>query len=239
MMEFIRVFPQAAPLIGDLLAKNLDWPGAEQVAERLKAMLPPQAAGKVNPMVMQLQQMLQQQDAQAKQIVGQLQQQIADLQKQLSDKSGELQLKAGELQIKGFEAQTKRAEVMKPETVQPQQVDPIKAAELQIKAEELRLQAKELGLSERDKAVSEYEAQTERLKLLAERLPPEAFQMLIMKTTGEAMSTTLESAEDNPEAAMCGHMAGSMPMAEPAPEMGGMQDMPMDQQTMPPDGMQP
>jgi hypothetical protein len=239
MMEFIRIFPQAAPLIGDLLAKNLDWPGAEQVAERLKAMLPPQAAGQVPPMVQKLQQMLQQQDAQAKQIVGQLQQQIADLQKQLADKSGELQIKAGELQIKGFEAQTKRAEVMKPETVQPQQVDPIRAAELQIKARELELQAKELELSERDKAVSEYEAQTERLKLLSDRLPPEAFQMLIMKTTGEAMATTLESAEGNPEAAMCGHMAGSMPMAELAPEIGGVQDMPMDQQTTPPDGMQP
>jgi hypothetical protein len=70
--------------------------------------------------------------------------------------------------------------------------------------------------------VREYEAQTKRLTLLAERLPPEAFQMLIMKTTGEAMSTTLESAEDDPMGAMAGQMAGSMPMAEPEPEMGAM-----------------
>jgi hypothetical protein len=238
MMEFIRVFPQAAPLIGDLLAKNLDWPGAEQVADRLRAMLPPQAAGKVNPMVMQLQQMLQQQDAQAKQAIAQLQQEIAKLGQQVQDKRAEHAIKAQELQIKGFEAETRRAEVLKPEAPQaPEQVDPVKVAELRIKAEELRLQAEEIELSKRDKSVSEYTAETERLKLLAERLPPEAFQMLIMKTTGEAMSTTLESAEDNPEAAMCGHMVGSMPMAEPAPEMGGMQDMPMDQQTMPPDGM--
>ena len=42
MVEFLRGFPQAAPLIGDLLAKNLDWPGAEQISNRLKLMLPPQ-----------------------------------------------------------------------------------------------------------------------------------------------------------------------------------------------------
>jgi hypothetical protein len=35
MIELIRAFPPAAPLIGDLLAKNLDWPGAEEVARRL------------------------------------------------------------------------------------------------------------------------------------------------------------------------------------------------------------
>jgi hypothetical protein len=45
MIEFIRAYPQAAPLIGDLLAKNLDWPGADEVAERLKAMLPAQLQG--------------------------------------------------------------------------------------------------------------------------------------------------------------------------------------------------
>ncbi len=42
MVEMIRAFPQAAPVIGDLLAKNLDWPGSEQIAERLKLLLPPQ-----------------------------------------------------------------------------------------------------------------------------------------------------------------------------------------------------
>jgi len=40
MIELLRAFPQAAPAIGDLLAKNLDWPGADEIAERLKALLP-------------------------------------------------------------------------------------------------------------------------------------------------------------------------------------------------------
>ena len=61
MIEFIRAYPNAAPMIGDLLAKNLDWPGADDIAERLKAMLPPQVTGQ-NPQVMQLQQQMQQMD---------------------------------------------------------------------------------------------------------------------------------------------------------------------------------
>ena len=42
MIELIRAFPEAAPVLGDLLAKNLDWPGADEIAQRLKALLPPQ-----------------------------------------------------------------------------------------------------------------------------------------------------------------------------------------------------
>jgi hypothetical protein len=45
MIELIRAYPAAAPLIGDLLARNLDWPGADEIAERLAASLPPTARG--------------------------------------------------------------------------------------------------------------------------------------------------------------------------------------------------
>jgi len=40
MTEFVRAFPAAAPVIGDLLAMNLDWPGADEIAERLKHINP-------------------------------------------------------------------------------------------------------------------------------------------------------------------------------------------------------
>ena len=45
MIELIRAYPEAAPLIGDLLAKNLDWPGADEVAKRLQSLLPDAARG--------------------------------------------------------------------------------------------------------------------------------------------------------------------------------------------------
>lgn len=41
MQEFIQYYPAAAPLIGDLYAKAMDWVGAEEFAERLTEVLPP------------------------------------------------------------------------------------------------------------------------------------------------------------------------------------------------------
>jgi len=41
MAEFIQYYPDAAPIIGDLYAKVMDWPGAEEVSERLEYLLPP------------------------------------------------------------------------------------------------------------------------------------------------------------------------------------------------------
>ena len=45
MLNLIRVIPAAGPLIADLLVKNLDWPGADEIEKRLKLLLPPQLQG--------------------------------------------------------------------------------------------------------------------------------------------------------------------------------------------------
>ncbi len=42
MIEMGRSVPQLFEVAGDLIAKNLDWPGADKLAERLKKALPPQ-----------------------------------------------------------------------------------------------------------------------------------------------------------------------------------------------------
>jgi len=47
MSEFIQFYPDAAPLIGDLYAKAMDWPGAEDFAERLEFLLPPEVRAKI------------------------------------------------------------------------------------------------------------------------------------------------------------------------------------------------
>lgn len=39
-MEFMRVYPNAAPVMGDMVAENMDWPGAKKLAGRLKKLLP-------------------------------------------------------------------------------------------------------------------------------------------------------------------------------------------------------
>lgn len=82
MTEFVRAFPAAAPIIGDLIAKNLDWPGADEIAGRLKAMLPPQLQGK-NPQAQMLQQQMQQMDGAAKQAIAQLQGELQQCQQAL------------------------------------------------------------------------------------------------------------------------------------------------------------
>lgn len=43
IMAFLQAIPNAAPLVGDLVAKMQDWPLADEIAKRLKNMLPPQA----------------------------------------------------------------------------------------------------------------------------------------------------------------------------------------------------
>jgi hypothetical protein len=46
MQEYIQYYPAAAPVIGDLYARSLDWPGAEEIAERLETLLPPEIKAK-------------------------------------------------------------------------------------------------------------------------------------------------------------------------------------------------
>jgi len=51
MMELIRVYPPAAPVLGDLLVKAMDWPGADEAARRIQLLqrMEMQRAGFVSP----------------------------------------------------------------------------------------------------------------------------------------------------------------------------------------------
>ena len=99
MMALLKAFPQAAPIIGDLLVKNLDWPGADEIAERLKALLPAilQGGQGEDPRL-----------AQAVQMVQQLQAAIEQLKADRSIEEFEAKIKAMSEQTKAFDAETKR-----------------------------------------------------------------------------------------------------------------------------------
>lgn len=73
MTEVMRAFPASAPIVAPELAKNLDWPGADKLAEKFEAM----ASG---------------------QVPEQAQQQMAQMQKQLQDMSAQMQKLAEENQ---------------------------------------------------------------------------------------------------------------------------------------------
>lgn len=137
-LEHMVAMSQANPnlwgVMGDLIVRAMDWPGADEMAERLKAALPPeirqiadarndgQAAGQAQaaammeqlraqmaPMVEELEMAL----AAAEQSAQEKDAQIAELETALEDKTVEHQLKAAEIQAKAqAEAADNETELM-------------------------------------------------------------------------------------------------------------------------------
>lgn len=105
MIEMLRAFPQAAQVVGDLLAKNLDWPGAEEIAERLRKMLPPEireeGENELPPEHMAQMQQMQQMIEQGMQLIQQQKQELDALK---TDKS----IEAKKLEVDQYNAETNR-----------------------------------------------------------------------------------------------------------------------------------
>lgn len=105
MLAITQANPNLFNIIGDLMLKNMDWPGAEEISKRLQAMLPPevqqQATGqKMDPQVIQAQNMVEQMATQMEQMSAHIQ--------QLQD---ERMLKVQEEERMWFDSQTKRMDV--------------------------------------------------------------------------------------------------------------------------------
>jgi hypothetical protein len=105
MLALTQANPALFQSIGDLMMKNMDWPGAEEISKRLQMLLPPQlqqiAGGdKVDPQVMQAQQMIEQ-------MADQMEQMSAEMQKLRDQRAILLQEKEREW----FDSETKRMEV--------------------------------------------------------------------------------------------------------------------------------
>ena len=102
MMDAIQVFPELMQVAGDLVVKAQEWPGAEELAERLRKTIPPNllAGEKDEDPQVPLSQ-LQQIQTQAQQALQQLQQENMQLK---ADKTIEFK----KLEIMSYDAQTKR-----------------------------------------------------------------------------------------------------------------------------------
>jgi hypothetical protein len=105
IMQFMQVNPQIGPLIMDLVAKNMDWPGSEEIAERLKKALPPGLADD-NDGQPQQQGPNPQQQAQMQQAIAMQQQQALEAQQQQNAN----QIEAAKVQV---EAQKVQADIAK------------------------------------------------------------------------------------------------------------------------------
>lgn len=102
MVEMVRAFPAAAPIIIPKLAKNLDWPGAQEIAIEMEAMAKQAQA-----------------NAQGTAPDPRIAEHIQDLSQQVQQLTVENQalrdgnnLEAQSNQIKAFDAQTKRIKVV-------------------------------------------------------------------------------------------------------------------------------
>lgn len=143
MGELFQGNPQMMQLIGDLFFRSQDWPMAEEIADRLKLMLPPQiqeaekAEGEQSPEVMQVmqqaEQAIQQRDEalnQALQALEGMKAHIEKLESERDIKMREIEVKDKEVDVKKYEAETDRAQALAP-AFAPEQIQAIVLQTLQ------------------------------------------------------------------------------------------------------------
>ncbi|MCP1679419.1 portal protein [Kerstersia gyiorum] len=76
MSQLAQAYPPLMSAAGDLVVKNFDWPGAEEIAERIKRTIPPQVIGDENEGLPQLPPQVQQQMQQMDQVIQQMGQEL-------------------------------------------------------------------------------------------------------------------------------------------------------------------
>ena len=102
MVEIARVNPAIMQIAGDLIIKAMDWDGADEIAERMKKMLPPQLQenedenGEQKQLPPEVQAMIEQ----GKQQIDEMTKHIKMLESEKDDKDDELRLKKYEIDVK-------------------------------------------------------------------------------------------------------------------------------------------
>jgi hypothetical protein len=99
--QLIQQNPQAFAVVGDFWATNADFPGADELADRLKRGLPPQYRAGPDPQVQHITQV-------ASQLAQKADAEIAALKQQLAQQQAKLDDKDGDLKIKDYDAETRR-----------------------------------------------------------------------------------------------------------------------------------
>jgi hypothetical protein len=125
--QLLQANPELWKVAGDLLVKNLDWPGADELAKRIKRTIPPQILGEGDEDSPEM--------AQAKQMIQGLQQENQQMQQMLQNvhKSIEAQdswNKENENIIRAFDSETKRLQAFEA-AMTPEQVQAIVTTTLQ------------------------------------------------------------------------------------------------------------
>lgn len=72
MLSLTQSYPKVAEVAGDLMVRNMDWPGAQEIADRLKKTLPPGIADDKDPKAQAIPPQIQAQIQQMTQMIDQL-----------------------------------------------------------------------------------------------------------------------------------------------------------------------
>lgn len=130
MMEAVQVFPQMMEVAGDLVAKAQDWPGAEELSNRLRKLIPPnlltdkeRAELEENGGQGQDPQAMMQQQAQMGEQLQAMQGELQKLQAENFKLTVKAEAEARKLEIDEFKAETDRMKVMADIAAQDEQFD--------------------------------------------------------------------------------------------------------------------
>jgi hypothetical protein len=103
MQQILQGNPQLWGVAGDLFIKNMDWPGAQEMADRFRKTMDPKLfTDEDDPALQAAQQQLQAQQQQIEQL-GQMLEKVGE-----SMQMREVETKEFESKIKAFDAETKR-----------------------------------------------------------------------------------------------------------------------------------
>ncbi len=110
MSQLLQGNPQLWQVAGDLFIKNMDWPGAQEMAERFARTIPPQIKGdgEDDPELAQAKQTMQQMQQQIEQM-GQVIQQFPESIEVLKIKNSHF-----DSEVKAFQAETQRLQALGP-----------------------------------------------------------------------------------------------------------------------------
>ena len=139
MVEMVQANPNLMGIIGDLMVKNMDWPGAEEISERLKLTLPPEIqqaeqakkqkgmSPEMQQVVSQFEQAIKQKDEliqRATEAIEQMQLEMRELKSDADSKQKEVIIKAADTEIKAYQAETQRMTALQ-QSMTPEQIQAI------------------------------------------------------------------------------------------------------------------
>ena len=120
MSQILQTNPQLWTVAGDLFIKNMDWPGAQEMAERFKKILDPKvlSEGDQSPEMMQAQQQI---EAMTQEL-----NRVTDIMQNIKDSAEQQKIRIDqyEAEVKAYEAETRRIQAVQ-NSMSPEQIQDI------------------------------------------------------------------------------------------------------------------